>query len=654
MVSWLTMPAAPRNPALLQAQAAAFSRQVPLMYAIVILNTLGVAWSHLGAAPWTLTLLVPSILCASSILRLVAWWRRRNIYIDPERARAMLKSTLVFAAVLGVGFTAWALSLFPYGDGYQNAHVAFFMAFTTVGCMLCLMHLREASLMLACIVVIPMVAYLVGTGIPVFLAIAVNMAVVTVALAIIMLSYHRAFRDLVESRLSLEARQIETQRLSDENLRLANLDGLTGLPNRRQFFARLHEATARAAERNSRVAVGVIDLDGFKPVNDAFGHAIGDRVLIETGRRLTGVDEQVFVARLGGDEYGIIIEEALGDAALAALGARLCQVLRTPHTMPAVTAQVSGSLGLAIFPDAALDAEALYECADYALYFAKANTRGAPVVYSKSHETSIRQVSCIEQALRHADMERELALAFQPIVDFDTGRTLAFEALARWTSPTLGFVSPGDFIPVAERSGMITRMTPLLLRRALAAARSWPDGIRLSFNLSAQDLASPEQIAILVDVIENSGLPPSRLDLEITETAVMRDFDQAKRSLTVLNAMGAGLALDDFGTGQSSLSYVHRLPLQKLKIDRSFVIGLEEDGSSRDVVKTILGLCRNLSLDCIVEGVETTGQLLVLRSLGCRVGQGYYFSRPIPEEALDSYLSAGVDLTLAVPLQTTG
>ena len=276
------------------------------------------------------------------------------------------------------------------------------------------------------------------------------------------------------------------------------------------------------------------------------------------------------------------------------------------------------------------------------------------MIFSKSHETSIRQASRIEQALRHADMEQELDLAFQPIVDFDTGVPLAFEALARWTSPTLGSVSPGDFVPVAERSGMITRMTPMLLRRALTAAASWPAGIRLSFNLSAQDLASPEQVELLIDVIRKSGIEPSRIDLEITETAVMRDFEQAKRSLTSLNAIGVGLALDDFGTGQSSLSYVHRLPLHKLKIDRSFVVGLEEDGSSRDVVKTILGLCRSLSLHCIVEGVETAEQLLMLRSLGCRAGQGYYFSRPIPEEALHAYLAANDEQVPTAALQTAG
>jgi predicted signal transduction protein with EAL and GGDEF domain len=262
------------------------------------------------------------------------------------------------------------------------------------------------------------------------------------------------------------------------------------------------------------------------------------------------------------------------------------------------------------------------------------------VTFSCVHETAIRQAGLIEQALRHADMDSEFSLAFQPLVDVGAGRTAGFEALARWTSPSLGAVSPGDFVPVAERSGLIARMSPVLLKWALVEAARWPDDLRLSFNLSVRDIAAPEQIERIMQIIRESGVDPERLDLEVTETAVMRDFEQAERALIALKSLGVRIALDDFGAGYSSLSYVHRLPIDKLKIDASFVRGLEEGGKRPAIVKTILDLCRNLRLDCVVEGVETAEQMLLLRSLGCRVAQGYLFARPMAAHAVAGYLAA--------------
>ncbi|MCW4113772.1 EAL domain-containing protein [Aurantimonas sp. MSK8Z-1] len=641
------------RPELLKAQAVAFTRQVPLMYFILVASTLGVAVTHFNTAPIALTLIFPSVLCALCLFRLFGWHRRRNQPDGDAEAVRLLQRTMPLAVVFGVGFTGWALSLYPYGNAYAQAHVAFYMAITIIGCIFCLMHHREAALILTVVSVLPMAIFFASTGNPVFIAISVNTLLVAVAIVYVVLQQFRDFQALVSSRLTLEARQAETERLSGENFRLANLDGLTGLPNRRHFFAHLEKVTARAQASGTRFAVGVFDLDGFKPVNDAYGHVAGDRVLVETGRRLSGAGgDGIFVARLGGDEYGIVIERDICDADLAALGASLCDSLREPYVMPGFAARVSGSLGLATFPEAAPTAELLYERADYALYFAKENGRGAPAIFSQEHENKIRQSSRIEQALRHADLKRELELAFQPIVDTETGNTISFEALARWTSPTLGRVSPADFIPVAERSGLVTQLTPMLLKQALATAQQWPEPIHLSFNLSTMDLASDDQVSTLIAIIQEGGFPPARIDLEITETAVMRDFDQATRSLRRLKELGVGLALDDFGTGQSSLSYVHRLPLQKLKIDRSFVIGLAQHGTSRDVVKTIVDLCRNLALNCVVEGVESPEQLLMLRALGCRAVQGYLFARPMPSNEIAGYLAGARDRHAKGPVPT--
>ena len=241
-----------------------------------------------------------------------------------------------------------------------------------------------------------------------------------------------------------------------------------------------------------------------------------------------------------------------------------------------------------------------------------------------------------------ADLDTELELVFQPIVDVASTKTVAFEALARWTSPTLGKVSPGQFIPIAERAGFISRLTRPLLTKALAAARSWPADIRLSFNLSAYDLSSSESMLAIIRIIEESGFDPSRLDLEVTETAFGHDFDQVRKATKMLQYLGCGISLDDFGTGYSSLSRLHALPLTKIKIDRSFVIGLHHNQIGAKIVKSLLALSRDMGLDCVFEGVETQEELAALRKLGGLMVQGYFYSPPIFEDQVGNYLGEPV------------
>jgi predicted signal transduction protein with EAL and GGDEF domain len=255
----------------------------------------------------------------------------------------------------------------------------------------------------------------------------------------------------------------------------------------------------------------------------------------------------------------------------------------------------------------------------------------------------IREAASVERGLRKADLEKEISVVFQPIVDVGNGSTLGFEALARWDSPELGEVGPERFIAAAERMRGMGRLTPILLSKTLCAASTWPENLRISFNLSAQDLASPDTITSICAIITASGVNPARIDLEITETAVMRDFNQARAALATLHALGARISLDDFGTGFSSLSQVHRLKLDKIKIDRSFVADILVSPTSCDLVKTIVGLCRSLDLGCIVEGVETEAQKRRLITLGCRYMQGYLFSRPMPASSVVPYLEGATE-----------
>jgi len=542
---------------------------------------------------------------------------------------------MLMVPFMGVAFTFWALSLFPYGDAAAQCEVAFYIAATEISGIFCLRHLRGAALLLTCIVLPPFTLFFLTTGRLVLVAMAVNMLLVRAGVLHVMLRNYSDFTALILSQRELIARQREMQRLSDENLRLANLDSLSGLPNRRRFFAELEAVLGGALREGRRCAVVLIDLDRFKGVNDVYGHAAGDRLLMQLAVRLKRLaGKHVFIARLGGDEFGAIIDDCEADSVIDQFGAAVRAQFQSPCVVGDRLASISCSIGVATYPEAGASAEELFERADYALYYGKLNRRGELVVFSDWHETAIRQAGRVEQVFRAAALESELWIAFQPIVDVLNNRVIAFEALARWHSAELGPIGPDVFIPIAERSQMIGRVTEILLAQALAAARHWPASIGLSFNLSAQDLITVDTMGAVRRIVAESGVAPSRIAFEVTETALLADFDQAVRAVDSLHALGASIALDDFGTGYSSLGYVQRLPLDKIKIDRRFVADADVNRTSANIVKIIVDLCRNLDLVCVVEGVETESQLRAIVSLGCRFVQGYVLSRPVAADAV--------------------
>jgi len=626
-----TPPAA--TAALARSQFDAFSRQLPLLYLILVFNSLAVAVTHVAVAPAWLAIYVPAAMCSACAIRLVVWVRRRQhlASLTDEEIASRLKTTVWLIALLGVIFTGWGLLLFPYGDPYQRTHVAFYMSITVIGCIFCLMHMRTAALLLTAIVMLPFALFFSLTHNAVLVAIAINVVLVGIAMIYILLTYYRDFANLVESQHALQAKQSELQRLSDENSRLANLDILTGLPNRRRFLAGLDAHFTAATSAQTRFAVGVIDLDGFKQVNDLYGHGAGDRVLEEVGRRLLAVSgPRMTLARLGGDEFGLLVQDVREQQDLREIGAAVCEALRAPYTWPGATARLSGSLGFAIYPDAGRWPAQLFERADYALYFAKEHRRGSTTIFSAEHEKQIRELGQLEQALRHADLEREMTLHFQPVVDVTRQHVVSYEALARWNSPTLGSVPPSLFIKVAERSDLIHTLSAALLRKVLATMQACDSSTRIAFNLSARDIGSAEAVRNIVEMIRASGIEPGRLTLEVTETAVIQDFEQASASLNAFKRLGAHISLDDFGTGYSSLTCIHRLPLDKVKIDRGFIERIDEDTAAQGIVRSIVDLCRSLALTCVVEGVQTEAQANVLRGLGCTVMQGFYFGKPMP------------------------
>ncbi len=627
------------DPALLKAQYRASSGQLPLMYLLIAANTWLLALTHLGHAPLWLSLGGPLLLTPVCVVRSLQWARARRGPPDLERARQALAWTGRLALPMGLAFTLWPLALFPYGDPYTRSHVAFFMVSTGLVTPLCMMHVRPAMLAVAILVNGGFVLFFAFTGQPTFLAMAISVVLMTFTLVTTLLGQYRRFTDLVGARLRAEG-------LGAENLRLANLDSLTRLPNRRAFFGSLAQACERADARGTRLAVGIIDLDGFKPVNDLHGHAAGDRLLKHVGRRLAELaDARIHLARLGGDEFAMIAEDLGEDADYVAFARRVCAQLRAPFQLHDLSLQVTATMGLVLYPDLARHAEDLYERADYALYHGKRQHRGGVSLFSTGHHRRIQHESAIEQALRNAGLEAQLSLAFQPIICLETGRPLAFEALARWSHPTLGQISPADFIPVAERAGLVHGLTRTLLGKALAEAARWPEEIGLSFNLSMHDLGSSEDLARLLELIVRSGVHPARIDMEVTETAVFSDTVQLQRAAGQLRGLGCGVSLDDFGTGFSSLSQLLALPLTKIKIDRRFVAGIEDKPTSMKIVRSLLTLSRDMELGCVIEGVENEAELAVLRELGGNLMQGYLFARPMPAEAVPGWLARSGNLS---------
>lgn len=616
------------------AQWHALKRQVPLMYAMLLANMLILAATHFSSAPKYLTMLVPGVMIALCVTRVARWVGGDSSAITPERAGRDIKAMVVLGPIIAIGFAGWALSLYPYGNSLQQAHVAFFMAVTTIGCMFCLLNVRKAALAISACVLIPFTAFFVLTGQPVLVAIALNMILVTATLATILFDNYRDFTGLVASRQEMARKQEETQQLLDENHRLAWLDSLTGVPNRRSFQKALAKALEEARANGKTIAVARLNLDRFKAVNEIYGQIAGDRVLIEVAQRIDVARPfSSFLARLDSDNFALILTENASGPELERFGKRLCETIARPITLSPQSAHVTVSIGFAASGPEDTP-ETLFDHADYAGWLAKREARGGTMVFSAIDAHDLRQIRRMEHLLHTADLDEEIYILLQPQFDIAIGETTGFEVLARWRSPIIGEVSPAEFIPMAERLGQIGKITQIVLRKALEVSESLPRRMRLSVNLSANDIGSAAAIDAVIAQVEAAPCP-SRVDFEITETAIMRDLYQAKEALSRLLGLGSRIALDDFGTGHSSLTHVQRLPLHRIKIDRSFVAEVTSDPTSRAIVKTMVDLCRNLGMSCVFEGIETEAQLEALVGLGGTVMQGYFFGRPMtPEMAL--------------------
>jgi diguanylate cyclase (GGDEF)-like protein/PAS domain S-box-containing protein len=414
---------------------------------------------------------------------------------------------------------------------------------------------------------------------------------------------------------------------------LANHDSLTGLPNRNLLHDRLTHAITR--RREGVLAVLFLDLNRFKLINDSYGHDVGDELLKEVATRITAcLRAEDTVARLGGDEFVVLLEDLPGSDAAAQAAGKIAARLSAPVVIGGRELPLGASIGIALHPRDGDSAQDLLKNADSAMYRAKEEGRGSFCFFSG--EMNARAVSrlTLENDLRRALDQGELEVFYQPQVAMADGTLLGAEALVRWRHPVKGLVSPVDFIPVAEETGLIVALGEQVLRAACRQIVAWAESgrapVMVAVNLSARQFRQPDLVTTIALILEETGAAPARLELEITESVAMLDADSAIAALRQLRAMGISLAIDDFGTGYSSLSYLKRFPIHRLKIDRSFIQNIPDDNDDTAIVRAIAAMAGSLKLELLAEGVETEAQRRFLESAGCTVAQGYLFGRPMP------------------------
>jgi diguanylate cyclase (GGDEF)-like protein len=437
---------------------------------------------------------------------------------------------------------------------------------------------------------------------------------------------------IIGAGISTHLVERRTRSNSQEQLHYIALhDALTDVPNRRAFAEGLKRECDKLGNGGQPFALFMIDLDRFKPINDTLGHPVGDIVLQKVAGRLRhAVRRGDMVARIGGDEFAVIAYGLASEEEVHALAGRIVEILGRPFIIRGEVAELGASVGVSLAPEHGKDHETLVQYTDVALYTAKrADTRGYRL-FEPSMQEAIQRRRFLETDLRRACMREDFKIAYQPIIDSATGAYTGAEALLRWTCPERGEVEPSEFIPIAEELGLISRIGAGVLKQACLDAAAWPKHLDLAVNISPVQLLDPRLPQTVMQALEDSGFPATRLELEITETALLGNDEIVMRTLTKLREFGIRISLDDFGTGYSSLSYLHRFPITRIKIDKSFVQRLPTDAGSASIVRAIAQLGESLQMKITAEGIETDEQMAFITQHGCNDVQGFLISRPVP------------------------
>lgn len=608
------------------AYAQSLSHRLPLLYLVVVFDLVLVAARFRTMAPGWLVAVGPVALGSFSLWRAHYWRPLAVAQRSIDTLRHDLKTMSWLGSVAGFLMSLWYMALYVHGDEAGQSFIHYIMAVTLFSGILGLGHSPLTALRIAIATTIPTSGQILFGGHPNAVAVMAVQVVVTTLLLLITNGHHRDFVRLELSRQQLARREREAARLAQENLLQATVDPLTGGLNRRAILARLEEELAETDTARAPAWLALIDLDGFKHVNDTYGHAAGDAVLAAVANRLEELERVRCFGRLGGDEFAAVLDPALEEDAVRKLAMELSERLRAPVLHGGAVLRLSGSIGVH-----RLDGQSVRDClerADAALYKAKELSDGAVVVFSPDDEAELQDRAAVTRLFNDSNLADRLRLVYQPIVDAEGGGVVGFEAFARWSPDGHRWLPPGQFMSLAEATGRTGELTRMVMERALRECPAWEHGRWLSINLGPREVMRGGTADALARLVEDVGAPPHSIILEVTERALLGEPRRAKARLQAFRARGFRIALDDFGAGWSSLSQVHSLPLDMIKIDQELSRALATDPGARTLVGTIISLAWQLGIDCTIEGVEDESQATTARGLGIRLMQGYHLGRP--------------------------
>lgn len=643
------------DPELTRAQFRTFQGLIPLLYVILVCNTVAITVIAFDRAQLAKTLFSPAAISAIALTRALWWLKQGNAeQFDDAQISAYLRRTCRLAVLMTLAFNAWVIWVFQDAGAYARSNLTFFLALSQVSTVFCLMTLRAAAMRVAVVSTVSFALYFSWVENFQLLPQSLVLCCVCIGMAVVTHSFNRSFAEVVGSRRKLHIRQQETERLSEENRRIAFSDPLTGLHNRRELLARLDRLDQRDGIQPGSLAIVFIDLDGFKQVNDEHGHHAGDELIRTLCHRLREqCPHDAILARVGGDEFTVLIEtDGRGEPAGAVavkLALRLLEQMALPVLVDRHVLQISGSIGIATNCDDSVHPRELLRRADIAMYHAKTEGKAQIAIYSDELDKGRLRRLEIENQIGSGLGREEFDVVYQPIIDAASGAIVSVEALLRWPRRAQGALSPDEFIEVAEATGQIHPLGLYVLERACRDIRPLGD-LCLSVNVSPAQFRHPGFERQVLTILEETGFPAHRLQLEMTESYLLANPGLAIKATETLKSAGISLALDDFGTGFTSIHYLKSYGFTHIKIDKSLLAGLEPGNKAAMLVEGAITLANALDMFVIAEGVEREAQAEVLRAIGCHEMQGYLFSKPVP---LADFIAL-LDRALRDPLRAAG
>ena len=628
---------------LLEVRYRALQRQIPSLYLIALTSVVG--WHVASGITWESLTHPANILVPLVVARLVHWVRTKDRRPALHRIVRELRTTLILAGILSGLAGYWTINLITHGTRELHDLVILFASLASIGCSYGLSSFPKAGRLPLILFALPFSLTLTLSPNPAHGAVGVSLAVISVLTLRLLDLHNYGLVELVQSRVAVDAERDRALRAESAALaeqatvrEVADTDALTALPNRRAFI----DALSVRLSMPRPFGLLLMDLDGFKPINDVFGHAAGDAVLTHVARRLKRACRGRHVAaRIGGDEFGAMIE--FPDSKRAGAFARsIAREIGKVISIEGRQISVSTSGGLIMALPPTHDVATTLRYADTALYAGKQRGRGKVALFTPGLKRASDRRVRIELELRKATTLGQFRVVYQPIFNLENGQLYGFEALARWRHPEFGEISPAEFIPIAEQIGLIESVSDALLHLAAGEARHWPDSVCLSFNLSAVQLGSASSAARVLAILNAEGLSPSKLLFEVTETALLANFEQARRNLGGLQGAGARIALDDFGAGFASISYLREMQFDILKLDRSLVVRSSASPNARQLLTGVVSLGRSLGLSCIGESIESEAHIRSLLEAGCTLGQGFGLAGPMAGEVVRGLLYGNI------------